>query len=107
MSAQWRRVGPASPGHRVPACKIRPFGRLMQNLEQTIEAAWEQRSQLSPANASPAVREAVEHVIDALDRGELRVAEKRDGAWTTHQWIKKAVLLSFRLAENQGMGAAG
>ena len=79
----------------------------MQSLEQTIEAAWEKRSQLSPANASPAVREAVEHVIDALDRGELRVAEKHDGAWTTHQWIKKAVLLSFRLADNQGMGAAG
>ncbi len=79
----------------------------MQSLEQTIEAAWEQRSLLSPANASPAVRDAVEHVIDALDRGELRVAEKRDGAWTTHQWIKKAVLLSFRLADNQGMGAAG
>ena len=79
----------------------------MQSLEQTIEAAWEQRSLLSPANASPAVREAVEHVIDALDRGELRVAEKHDGAWTTHQWIKKAVLLSFRLADNQGMGAAG
>ena len=52
----------------------------MQSLEQTIEAAWEKRSQLSPANASPAVREAVEHVIDALDRGELRVAEKHDGA---------------------------
>ena len=77
----------------------------MQSLEQTIDAAWEERGQLSPANASPAIREAVEHVIDALDRGELRVAEKHEGAWTTHQWIKKAVLLSFRLADNQSTGA--
>src|SRR5205085_7344902 len=81
----------SEPGYRVAACKIRPFGRSMQSLEQTIDAAWEERGQLSPANASPAIREAVEHVIDALDRGELRVAEKQEGAWTTHQWIKKAV----------------
>jgi 2,3,4,5-tetrahydropyridine-2,6-dicarboxylate N-succinyltransferase len=79
----------------------------MQSLEQTIEAAWEERAALSPAHAPPAVRDAVEHVIDRLDRGELRVAEKRDGAWVTHQWIKKAVLLSFRLADNRSTGAIG
>jgi 2,3,4,5-tetrahydropyridine-2-carboxylate N-succinyltransferase len=46
-------------------------------------------------------------VIDALDRGALRVAEKIDGAWVTHQWVKKAVLLSFRLADNAPIGLAG
>jgi 2,3,4,5-tetrahydropyridine-2-carboxylate N-succinyltransferase len=49
----------------------------------------------------------VNEVIEALDAGRLRVAEKRDGAWITHQWIKKAVLLSFRLAPNQPIGLAG
>jgi 2,3,4,5-tetrahydropyridine-2,6-dicarboxylate N-succinyltransferase len=49
----------------------------------------------------------VDAVIDALDAGRLRVAEKRDGAWVTHQWIKMAVLLSFRLADNRPMGIAG
>ena len=79
----------------------------MESLQQTIDGAWEQRSELSPAHASPAIRDAVAHVIDALDRGTLRVAERIDAAWTTHQWIKKAVLLSFRLAENAAIGLAG
>ena len=55
------------------------------------------------APAPAAVRDAVAHVIAELDAGRLRVAEKVDGAWTTHQWIKKAVLLSFRLADNAPM----
>ena len=79
----------------------------MDTLQQTIDEAWEQRGDLSPTRASPTVRDAVAHVIDALDRGELRVAEKIEGAWTTHQWIKKAVLLSFRLADNAPIGLAG
>jgi 2,3,4,5-tetrahydropyridine-2-carboxylate N-succinyltransferase len=79
----------------------------MESLQQTIDAAWEQRGELSPARASPALRDAVTHVIDALDRGRLRVAEKVDGEWLTHQWIKKAVLLSFRLADNAAIGLAG
>jgi 2,3,4,5-tetrahydropyridine-2-carboxylate N-succinyltransferase len=79
----------------------------MDTLQQTIDEAWEQRGDLSPTRASPSVRDAVAHVIDGLDRGELRVAEKIEGAWTTHQWIKKAVLLSFRLAENAPIGLAG
>ena len=79
----------------------------MESLQQTIDGAWEQRSELSPASAPPAIRDAVTHVIDALDRGTLRVAERIDDAWTTHQWIKKAVLLSFRLAENAAIGLAG
>jgi 2,3,4,5-tetrahydropyridine-2-carboxylate N-succinyltransferase len=79
----------------------------MESFQQTIDDAWEHRADLSPAHAAPAIRDAVAHVIDALDRGRLRVAEKVDGAWRTHQWIKKAVLLSFRLADNAAIGLAG
>jgi len=79
----------------------------MDNLQSTIDSAWDARAELSPASAPGAVREAVAHVVDELDAGRLRVAEKRDGAWITHQWIKKAVLLSFRLADNAPIGLAG
>src|SRR5437660_11542242 len=79
----------------------------MDDLQQTVDAAWESRASLSPASAPAAVRDAVARIIDDLDAGRLRVAEKRDGAWTTHQWIKKAVLLSFRLADNMPIGLAG
>ena len=68
---------------------------------KTIEEAWENRASYNPANAPRAVREAVEHVIAGLDAGKLRVAEKTGGQWITHQWIKKAVLLSFRLEDNR------
>src|SRR5437762_7672121 len=79
----------------------------MDDLQQTVDAAWESRANLSPASAPAALRDAVARIIDDLDAGRLRVAEKRNGAWTTHQWIKKAVLLSFRLAENVPIGLAG
>ena len=79
----------------------------MDSLQQTIDGAWEQRNELSPSRASRAIRDAVAHVIDALDRGKLRVAEKVDGTWVTHQWLKKAVLLSFRLADSAPIGLAG
>jgi len=79
----------------------------MDSLQSTIDAAWEGRTELAPDRAPGAVRAAVSEVVDALDAGRLRVAEKRDGAWITHQWIKKAVLLSFRLAPNQPIGLAG
>ena len=79
----------------------------MDNLQSTIDFAWDTRAELSPASAPAAVRAAVAHVVDELDAGRLRVAEKRDGAWITHQWIKKAVLLSFRLADNAPIGLAG
>ncbi len=65
-------------------------------LQQTIDTAWESRDAISPATEG-AERTAVEHALAALDRGELRVAQKLDGQWHTHQWLKKAVLLSFRL----------
>jgi 2,3,4,5-tetrahydropyridine-2-carboxylate N-succinyltransferase len=71
-------------------------------LESTINQAWEDRAQLSPASASKEVLEAVEHVINELNTGRLRVSTKQAvGQWVTHQWIKKAVLLSFRLHDNQ------
>jgi 2,3,4,5-tetrahydropyridine-2-carboxylate N-succinyltransferase len=73
----------------------------MMGLSSTIDAAWERRAELLPATASREVRDAVEHAIAELDAGRVRVAEKIDGIWTTHQWLKKAVLLSFRLRDNR------
>ena len=74
---------------------------MTQLLQQTIDAAWENRAQISPAQAPADVREAVRHVLAELDAGRLRVATRAGvGQWTVHQWIKKAVLLSFRLADN-------
>lgn len=72
----------------------------LARLEATINGAWETRTSLSPAAAPRDIREAVEGVIDLLDQGSIRVAEKIAGQWATHQWIKKAVLLSFRLRDN-------
>ena len=74
------------------------------DLQTTIEQGWEARSTISPKEADASIREAVEHAIDALDTGRLRVAEKVDGNWVVHQWLKKAVLLSFRLNENGIIG---
>ncbi|MGD0864822.1 MAG: 2,3,4,5-tetrahydropyridine-2,6-dicarboxylate N-succinyltransferase [Rhizomicrobium sp.] len=69
-----------------------------QQLSRIIDDAWEARDTLSPATKGP-VREAVEHALDALDSGAARVAEKHAGEWVVHQWLKKAVLLSFRLRD--------
>ncbi|HEV3009325.1 MAG TPA: 2,3,4,5-tetrahydropyridine-2,6-dicarboxylate N-succinyltransferase [Burkholderiales bacterium] len=68
-----------------------------------IEAAWEGRAALSPGNAPRELRAAVDEAIAGLDSGKLRVAEKSGGEWLTHQWLKKAVLLSFRLEDNRVM----
>ena len=75
----------------------------MANLQTTIEAAWEDRANISPAKAPATVRDAVNETIEQIDRGTLRVAEKINGDWVTHQWAKKAVLLSFRLRDNEVM----
>ncbi|WP_341678998.1 2,3,4,5-tetrahydropyridine-2,6-dicarboxylate N-succinyltransferase [Niveibacterium sp. SC-1] len=72
----------------------------MSTLQSVIESAWENRAEINPANVPAELRDAIEVVIADLDGGKLRVAEKIDGAWTTHQWIKKAVLLSFRANDN-------
>src|SRR6187431_2196784 len=79
----------------------------MPDLQATIDHAWDHRAELTPAAAPADVRDAVKRVIDDLDAGRLRVAEKLDGAWVTNQWIKKAVLLSFRLADSEAMGPSG
>ena len=67
-----------------------------EDLQRTIDAAWEARDGVSPATTG-AVREAVETALDMLNSGKARVAEKVGGSWVVHQWLKKAVLLSFRL----------
>jgi len=72
-------------------------------LQPAIDAAFERRSELSAGNAPAEVKDAVAKVLAELDAGRLRVAEKKDGEWITHQWLKKAVLLSFRLRDNEIM----
>ena len=78
-----------------------------QSLAPLIDAAFEGRANLTPALMSSDLSAALDRVIDALNRGEIRVAEKIDGAWVTHQWIKKAVLLYFRTHDNQLIAGAG
>jgi len=76
------------------------------NLQSTIDAAWDNRANLSAQSAPKEVLDAVEHTIAQLNSGKLRVATREGvGQWTTHQWIKKAVLLSFRLKDNELMRA--
>jgi 2,3,4,5-tetrahydropyridine-2-carboxylate N-succinyltransferase len=77
----------------------------MNNLQQIVDQAWETRADINPRSASTELRQAIEEVIAGLDSGRLRVAEKIDGQWSTHQWLKKAVLLSFRLEDNVPVAA--
>lgn len=72
----------------------------VQNLQGIIENAFENRANINSKTASAELRDSINQVIDALDRGEIRVAEKVNGDWVTNQWIKKAVLLSFRIEDN-------
>ncbi|WP_448580166.1 2,3,4,5-tetrahydropyridine-2,6-dicarboxylate N-succinyltransferase [Thermaurantiacus sp.] len=76
-------------------------------LKAAIEAAWDERDRLSPATAGAAA-DAVREALEGLDRGEFRVASPSPAGWVVHEWLKKAVLLSFRLADNRmvpGVGA--
>jgi len=75
------------------------------SLEQAIHDAWDERASLSPGAVPPAVREAVDHAIAELNAGRVRVAQKIDGQWISHQWLKMAVLLSFRLNDNRSIHA--
>jgi 2,3,4,5-tetrahydropyridine-2-carboxylate N-succinyltransferase len=75
-------------------------------LAKIIDEAWEQRAELSPSSGG-AVRNAVDAALEALDSGKARVAEKIGGSWVTHQWLKKAVLLSFRLTDMALIDGAG
>ena len=73
---------------------------LSQDIVNRIEAAWENRAEIGFSTRGE-VRKAVEDTLAALDAGEIRVAEKVGGSWVVNQWVKKAVLLSFRLNDNQ------
>ena len=72
----------------------------MPQLQSIIEEAFERRADITPRNVDAQLKETINTVIEYLDQGKLRVAEKIDGHWVTHQWIKKAVLLSFRIEDN-------
>jgi 2,3,4,5-tetrahydropyridine-2,6-dicarboxylate N-succinyltransferase len=74
---------------------------MTDDLRKTIDQAWENRASLTPESAGTELREAVLATIELLDAGTLRVAEKIDGEWVTREWAKKAVLLSFRLEDNE------
>ena len=76
----------------------------MSDLQSVIEAAWDARDGVS-ASTQGAVREAVDAALALLDSGQARVAEKVGNDWSVNQWLKKAVLLSFRLNPNSVMGA--
>ncbi|HET7921703.1 MAG TPA: 2,3,4,5-tetrahydropyridine-2,6-dicarboxylate N-succinyltransferase [Gammaproteobacteria bacterium] len=77
------------------------------DLQPVIEAAFEQRAQLNPANIPSEIRDAVEHALTLLDSGTERIAEKHGDRWQVNAWLKKAVLLYFRLHENRVMEAGG
>jgi 2,3,4,5-tetrahydropyridine-2-carboxylate N-succinyltransferase len=77
------------------------------DLQMTIESAYELRGQITPQNVSHDVRAAVEAVLGLLDQGSVRVAEKRAGQWHVNEWLKKAVLLSFRISQNTPIRAEG
>ena len=69
--------------------------------KEVSEAAFENRAEITPSNTDSAVRSAVETTLNQVDAGELRVAQKQNGDWVVNEWIKKAVLLSFRMNENE------
>src|SRR5574343_1910901 len=93
------------PGSRPPHRLLHEIPSMnTAELQSLIDLAWDNRASLDPTNA-PELRQAVDHVIAELDAGRLRVATREGvGQWTVHQWIKKAVLLSFRLNDNRIMG---
>ncbi len=79
---------------------------MTQQLQTIIDQAWDNRAELSPTKSPKEVSDAVEHIISELNKGRLRVATRESvGVWTTHQWLKKAVLLSFRLKDNEVISA--
>jgi 2,3,4,5-tetrahydropyridine-2,6-dicarboxylate N-succinyltransferase len=75
----------------------------MDKLKNVIEKAFDKRAELTPTSVPHEVVDAVQAVLEDIDAGRLRVAEKRGGEWVTHQWLKKAVLLSFRIRDNEIM----
>jgi 2,3,4,5-tetrahydropyridine-2,6-dicarboxylate N-succinyltransferase len=81
---------------------------MSQSIQNIIEQAWENRANLSPLAVSVEIRQAVNAVLEGLNSGTIRVAERQSvGKWEVNQWVKKAVLLSFRLEDNKPMAAGG
>jgi len=78
----------------------------MSELQKIIEQAFEERMNITPASVSPEVKQAILDALDALNNGSARVAEKIAGEWVVHQWLKKAVLLSFRIWDNEVIDGA-
>ena len=78
----------------------------MTELQQIIEAAFERRDTITPGSVDSATKSAILQAIDLLDSGKARVAEKIAGEWVVHQWLKKAVLLYFRINDNGIIAAA-
>jgi len=76
-----------------------------EELQATIEAAFERRAQITPQNAAQELRVAVDAVLALLDAGQLRVAQRSGAGWQVNEWLKKAVLLSFRIADNAAVRA--
>ena len=72
----------------------------MNELQNIIDSAFEQRAEITPRNVETHVKEAVSEALALLDRGQARVAEKQNGQWVLNEWLKKAVLLSFRMQDN-------
>jgi 2,3,4,5-tetrahydropyridine-2-carboxylate N-succinyltransferase len=73
----------------------------MSDIQSIIVEAFENRAEITPRNVDTVVKDAVSDAIEQLDRGEIRVAEKKDGDWVVNDWVKKAVLLSFRIHDNE------
>ena len=97
-----------SPGRKSLNNLIVKLKSMTQSIQSIIEQAWENRSTLSPEAIPAQIRSAVDAVIDGLNSGEIRVAKKLGiGQWEVNQWVKKAVLLSFRLEDNKPMSAGG
>ncbi len=79
----------------------------IHSLESVIDQAFERRAEITPRTVDASLAAALDEIVKGLNAGRLRVAEKQGGAWVTHQWLKKAVLLYFRTHDNEVMPAAG
>jgi 2,3,4,5-tetrahydropyridine-2,6-dicarboxylate N-succinyltransferase len=75
----------------------------MSDIQPIIEEAFERRADITPRSVEPLVKEATLEAMRLLDSGQARVAEKKDGRWVVNEWLKKAVLLSFRIEDNEFM----
>src|SRR6202012_3105621 len=103
-----RRGVPPRPG--VPDAGLGSTGRTKilsthDELRKAVETAYESRTQLKAGNAPAELRSAVENAIELLNQGQLRVAEPHGGGWRVNEWLKKAVLLSFRINDNESAAA--